>query len=175
MKSTGITRNLDEVGRLVIPREIRKTLKLKQGTPMEIFINEYDELVLKKISPVFELKECAKVLSKLVYDVFDLSCVICDLDKALTVSGYVKKDFINKNLNEKFVKLILNRTKKYISKTEQMNISLDDVLHYNFAISPIIIDSNCYGCVVVFNSQNFVYNEKFLIKLADFISECIKL
>ena len=175
MKSTGITRNLDDVGRLVIPREIRKTLKLKQGTPMEIFIDSNNELILRKISPVFELQSTAKVISKLIYDIFHLSCVVCDLDNVLAVSGTNKKEFLDKLLNDKFVKLIYNRTKKYISKNEEILITTDAVKYSNFALSPIIIESNCYGCVIIFNSQHFIYNDKFLLKLAEFVCECIKL
>ena len=125
MKSTGITRNLDEVGRLVIPREIRKTLRLKQGTPMEIFIDNDNELVLRKISPVFELQTMAKRLTKLVYDAFDLTVLICDLDKVLAASGSNKKEFADKNLNDKFSKLIHSRTKKYITKSPNRGFFID--------------------------------------------------
>ena len=94
MNSTGIRRNIDEVGRLVIPREIRKALKLEQGTQMEIYIDD-NSLLLKKISPVFDLHKQAKKITKIAHDCFGLNILVCDLEKVITYVGQNKKEFIS--------------------------------------------------------------------------------
>lgn len=172
MNHTGIRRNIDEVGRLVIPREIRKLLKLEQGTPMEIYIDEKSDLLLKKISPVFDLQKRAKKIIKIAHDCFNLNIMICDLEKVLTYVGENKKEFIDNDLDLKFVKLIKNRTKKYFKNQDYIEI-FKDRKYSNFALEPIIIESNCYGAVIIFNDINYPYNEKILCKITNFLTEML--
>lgn len=172
MSSTGIRRNIDEVGRLVIPREIRKALKLEQGTQMEICVED-DALLLKKISPVFDLHRQAKKITKIAHDCFELNILVCDLEKVITYIGQNKKEFIDKDLDTKIIKIIKNRTKKYFGNQDAVEIVKGRNKYSYFAIEPIIIESNCYGAVIIFNDMAYPYNEKILCKIASFLREMI--
>ena len=99
MKATGIVRRIDELGRVVIPKEIRRTLRIKEGDPLEIF-TERDELMLKKYSPIATLERFSKATARSLNDLCGKLAVICDTDGVLHAFGDGKKDFDGKKLSD---------------------------------------------------------------------------
>ena len=91
MKATGIVRRIDELGRVVIPKEIRSTLRLKSGDPLEIFTDR-DELMLKKYSPIASLEKFSEGTAKSLSDLSGHVAVICDTDGVLHASGHCSRD-----------------------------------------------------------------------------------
>ena len=92
MKATGIVRRIDELGRIVIPKEIRRTLRIRETDPMEIFTDKEGEIVLKKYSPLGELAECAKEYSESLARTTGNVVCISDREQIIAMSGTVKKD-----------------------------------------------------------------------------------
>ena len=87
MKATGIVRRIDDLGRVVIPKEIRRTLRIREGDPLEIFVDRDGEVILKKYSPISELGDFAKEYADALYDSLGHSVLICDRDVYIAVSG----------------------------------------------------------------------------------------
>ena len=102
MKATGIVRRIDDLGRVVIPKEIRRTLRIREGDPLEIFTDREGEVILKKYSPIGELGTLAKMYAESLAQTLDCTGCITDTDQVVAVSGSGKKDlqdqFIGKEM-----------------------------------------------------------------------------
>lgn len=98
MKDTGIVRRIDELGRIVIPKEIRRTMRLKEGTPVQIYINKMGELTLTKYSPIVDVSETSKLFCDVVGDIIDNNVVIFDKDNIIAATNK-KKDYIGKQIS----------------------------------------------------------------------------
>jgi len=107
MKATGIVRRIDELGRVVIPKEIRRTLRLKNGDPLEIFTS-HDELMLKKYSPIATLERFSKATARSLNDLSGKIAVICDTDGVLYAFGDGKKDLDEKPYLKIWIELCAN-------------------------------------------------------------------
>lgn len=87
MKATGIVRRIDDLGRVVIPKEIRKTLRIKEGTPLEIFTDREGEIILKKYSPIGELNVFAKEYAEALAQSSGMVACITDHDQVVAAAG----------------------------------------------------------------------------------------
>ena len=96
MKATGIVRRIDDLGRVVIPKEIRRTLRIREGDPLEIFVDREGEVILKKYSPIGELGDFAKEYADSLHEAIGHIALIADRDNIITVAGAPKKEFLNK-------------------------------------------------------------------------------
>jgi len=109
MKATGIVRRIDDLGRVVIPKEIRRTLRIREGDPLEIFVAREGEVILKKYSPISELGQFAVEYVEALYDSIHFPVFICDRDEIIAVSGDSKKDYLNINIGSTVEDAIENR------------------------------------------------------------------
>ena len=100
MKATGIVRRIDDLGRIVIPKEIRRTLRIREGDPLEIFVDRDGEVILKKYSPIGELSSFAKEYAQSLYDAIGHVVCVADRDSIIAVSGYAKKDLLNRGIGK---------------------------------------------------------------------------
>ena len=98
MKATGIVRRIDDLGRVVVPKEIRRTLRIREGDPMEIFTNRDGEIILKKYSPIGEIDSFAKQYAESLAQVSGYKILISDRDQIIAVAGGAKKELLGKNL-----------------------------------------------------------------------------
>ena len=163
MNSSGIIRRLDELGRIVIPKEIRKSLHIKEGTSLEISIFN-DEIFLKKYSPIKELGESALCCAEILFDILSVPIYITDLEDMVACAG---TKHIKQKLANNVVKII---EKRAMSNLENYNsyIFMDETIeHQNLLISPIIIDGDVLGSIIVDYKE---YNHKLIdtIKMATF-------
>ena len=99
MKATGIVRRIDDLGRVVIPKEIRRTLRLREGTPLEIFTDREGEIILKKYSPMVELAAFAVQYAEAMAQSTGLMVCIADRDQIIAVSGGPKKEYYQKTIS----------------------------------------------------------------------------
>ena len=122
MKATGIVRRIDDLGRVVIPKEIRRTLRIREGDPLEIFTDRDGEIILKKYSPIGELgafaKEYAESLAK---NAGHITCIV-DKDQIIAVSGGTKKEFMEKHISSELEEVINNRNIKNYKKKNNKNL-----------------------------------------------------
>ena len=106
MKSTGVTRKIDDLGRIVIPKEIRKNLGIRDGESLEIFTEE-DSIILKKHSEIEKFEDLGKKLSDLIENIFKVDVIITDREKV--IASTKSDELINKLLDEELIYLIDNR------------------------------------------------------------------
>jgi AbrB family transcriptional regulator (stage V sporulation protein T) len=98
LKATGIVRRIDDLGRIVIPKEIRRTLRIREGDPLEIFVDRDGEVILKKYSPIGELADFAKEYADSLHDTVGHIALITDRDAVIAVSGAPKREFLDKGI-----------------------------------------------------------------------------
>lgn len=154
MKATGIVRRIDDLGRVVIPKEIRRTLRIREGDPLEIFVDREGEVILKKYSPINELGHFAKEYAEALFDSLQTPVLISDRDEIIAVAGESKKDYLNKNISSYMAKTIENRTQ--VNESETTTIEIVDGIGKEFdsyCISPIIANGDPIGCVMIFSKE----------------------
>lgn len=153
MKATGIVRRIDELGRVVIPKEIRRTLRIREGDPLEIFTDREGEVILKKYSPIGELGDFAKEYAEALHLCLGYIAVICDKDNVIAVAGGSRKDLIEKPLHPDIERLMQNREKLLVSagSGESVHITADDdgSTYTAAAIAPIISGGDAIGAVML--------------------------
>lgn len=98
MKATGIVRRIDDLGRVVIPKELRRTMRLREGAPLEIFTEKDGELIFKKYSPIGELTDFAADLCESLRKASEASVAICDRDSVIAAAGPARKELLGKPL-----------------------------------------------------------------------------
>ncbi|RHW31836.1 stage V sporulation protein T [Neobacillus notoginsengisoli] len=154
MKATGIVRRIDDLGRVVIPKEIRRTLRIREGDPLEIFVDRDGEVILKKYSPISELSDFAKEYAEALYDSLGNPVLICDRDAYIATAGGSKKDFLNKNIGELVEKVMEDRSSVLV--TQQGQFALVDGIEESissYTIGPIIANGDPIGAVIIFSKE----------------------
>ncbi len=152
MKATGIVRRIDELGRVVIPKEIRRTLRIKEGDPLEIF-TERDELMLKKYSPIASLERFSEATARSLNDLSGKLAVICDNDEILFAYGEGKKDFSGRKLSEEMEKILRER-RSYVASIAENNDIVPIVSPRVEGVTaqvivPIVSGGDCLGAVAL--------------------------
>ena len=115
MRATGIVRRIDDLGRVVIPKEIRRTRRIKEGDPLEIFTDKEGEVILKKYSPIGELSEFASEYAETLTKTTGHIACITDKDTVIAVSGAAKREWLEQGISKELER-ILEDKEKYISK-----------------------------------------------------------
>ncbi|MGM8215706.1 stage V sporulation protein T [Bacillaceae bacterium W0354] len=150
MKATGIVRRIDDLGRVVVPKEIRRTLRIREGDPLEIFVDREGEVILKKYSPINELSEFAQEYAQALFDSLGQKILISDRDEYIAVAGASKKDYLNKNVG-KVVEESMNSRESKIEKNES-TIDLaegSEEAVASYLIHPIVSNGDPVGSVVL--------------------------
>jgi AbrB family transcriptional regulator (stage V sporulation protein T) len=148
MKPTGIVRKLDDLGRVVVPKEIRRTLRIREGDPLEIFTDRDGEVIFKKYSPIGEMNAFAAQYAETLYKTCDLSVIICDRDSVVAYAGVSKKEYADKRLSVDLEKICEGRT-LYTRRDgeEKIYATADGGSHYVLCAMPIISEGDMIGCV----------------------------
>lgn len=150
MKATGIVRRIDDLGRVVIPKEIRRTLRIREGDPLEIFVAREGEVILKKYSPISELGHFASEYAEALYDSVHFPVFICDRDEMIAVGGVSKKDYLNKSIGAHLEQAIEGRENKFDQETATIELirGKDEELT-GHVISIIIANGDPIGAVMI--------------------------
>ena len=130
MKATGVVRRIDDLGRIVIPKEIRRTLRIGEGSPLEIFTEKDGEIVLKKYSPIGELSEFASNYAETLSKTTGHIACITDKDTIIAVSGGLKKDLLEQSISKELEEVIENK-EIYTSKdNDELAIPISKIQDY---------------------------------------------
>lgn len=165
MKSTGITRRIDDLGRIVIPKEIRKNLKIKENEVLEIFINN-DEIILKKFSPFNDSEKVLSDYIKVINDMTGNDVIITDRDKVILSSKRLEERLLNKKLSEYVNDLIENRSIFLSNDMKGIEVIDNEKIKQNYCFIPFIIDSDVIGSIIMFSSKEIDENSKSLLLIA---------
>ena len=159
MKATGVVRRIDDLGRIVIPKEIRRTLRIKEGDPLEIFTDREGQVILKKYSPIGELSEFATEYAETLAKTTGHIACITDKDTVIAVSGGSKKEFLEQGIS-KDIERIMDDKEIYESK-ENNNVSLpitnnsnNDKKNNSQVVYPIISDGDAIGTVILLSKDD---------------------
>lgn len=152
MKATGIVRRIDDLGRVVIPKEIRRTLRIKEGTPLEIFTDREGEVILKKYSPIGELSIFAKEYAEALAQTTGLVSCITDHDQVVAAAGPGSKEFAGKEISSELEEVIAEREGKCVNGEDKGKIpvvSEQKSVMYSQTIQPIICAGDAIGAVIL--------------------------
>lgn len=152
MKATGIVRRIDDLGRVVIPKEIRRTLRLREGTPLEIFTDREGEIIFKKYSPMAELGTfAAQYADALAAGSGHMVC-ITDRDQVLAVSGGMRKEVRQKGISEDLSRLLSRRETLTASRGDARFIPIlaeENPEYLSETIVPILCEGDVIGSVIL--------------------------
>lgn len=148
MKATGIVRRIDDLGRVVIPKEIRRTMRIREGDPLEIYTDRDGEVIFKKYSPIGELNAFAAQYADTLHKIGELEVIICDRDAIIAAAGIPRRDHAEKQLSEELDGMIDSRT-LYVWREGEPRLSpmRDSTGYYISCAMPIISDGDLVGCV----------------------------
>ena len=159
MKATGVVRRIDDLGRVVIPKEIRKTLRIKEGDPLEIFTDREGQVILKKYSPIGELSEFATGYAETLAKTKGHIACITDKDTIIAVSGGSKKEFLEQDVSQELEKLMEDK-EVYTSKENSdmaMPITKNDTnekKNKSQIVYPIISNGDTIGTVILMSKDS---------------------
>ena len=169
MKATGIVRRIDDLGRIVIPKEIRRTMRIREGDPMEIFTSREGEILLKKYSPVGELGEFAAALAESVAQTLGELVCVTDRDYVITAAGSGKKDFEGRLLAQELQSAIDQRVYRVSTSDEKDFIRITQETNAEFqrqAIATILSHGDCIGAVVVLGKEKGQNSDEAVLQVA---------
>jgi AbrB family transcriptional regulator (stage V sporulation protein T) len=168
MKATGIVRRIDDLGRVVIPKEIRRTLRIREGDPLEIFVDRDGEVILKKYSPIGELGEFAKEYAESLSESTGHITMITDRDNVIAVSGASKKEYMDKQIGSIIETAMENRKTTAETTPGEYEICKDAPEHFaNFVASPIVAGGDPIGAVVLLSKQEGNKMSQMEVKMAE--------
>ena len=149
MKATGIVRRIDDLGRVVIPKEIRRTMRIREGDPLEIYTDREGEVIFKKYSPIGELTAFAGQYAETLHKTCGLAVAICDRDAIIACAGISKKEYTDKPLSDGVEGIMQGRSLyTHTSGTDEMSLTPDSHSHYVRCAMPILSEGDIVGCVV---------------------------
>ena len=155
MKATGIVRRIDDLGRVVIPKEIRRTLRIREGDPLEIYTEKDGEVIFKKYSPMGDLQDFAVQLCESIGKNTGHIAAVSDRDSIIAVAGAPKRELLEKR-NSAELEQIMEQRKNYRYRTGEAKLCpVESVDRYHLGVAaPIIAEGDLMGCVMLLMNEN---------------------
>ena len=148
MKATGIVRRIDDLGRVVIPKEIRRTLRIREGDPLEIYTEKDGEVIFKKYSPMGDLSDFAGQICESVGKNTGLIAAICDRDSFIAVAGAPRRELLGKRSSADLEQIMEQRRAYQFSDGAARLAAADDAARYSLGVAvPILSGGDLMGCV----------------------------
>ena len=149
MKATGIVRRIDDLGRVVIPKEIRRVMRIREGDPLEIFTNRDGEVIFKKYSPIGEFSTFATQYAETLNRICSLSIVITDRDAVVASAGVPKKEYTDKKLTDEFESIMETRALFSHKSGGEKTLVCDGTSGFIKFAMPIASDGDVIGCIAM--------------------------
>ena len=154
MKATGIVRRIDDLGRVVIPKEIRRTMRIREGDPLEIYTDREGEVIFKKYSPIGELSVFAGQYAEALWKTCGVAVVICDRDAVIACAGVPKKEYFEKKISDKLEEVMGGRG-MYVAEDGEAVFATHDSTSYHVGCAmPIINEGDVIGCVAALHNSD---------------------
>ncbi len=154
MKATGIVRRIDDLGRVVIPKEIRRTMRIREGDPLEIYTDNDGEVIFKKYSPIGELASFAGQYADVLSKTSGYPVVVCDRDHVVTVAGAPKKELLERRVSPMLEELMQQRKPFLFESQDQNKLNpVEGIDRYALAQSPIVASGDVYGSIMFLSDE----------------------
>jgi len=154
MKATGIVRRIDDLGRVVIPKEIRRTMRIREGDPLEIYTDADGEVIFKKYSPVGELSPITKQFADVLYRNTDMAVLVFDRDKVISSAGLPKKEAFERRVTP-MLESIMEKRSTYVAAKDMKKLAPAEGLSREASVAvPIIGGGDVSGAVVLLKDEN---------------------
>ncbi len=154
MKATGIVRRIDDLGRVVIPKEIRRTMRIREGDPLEIYTNPDGEVIFKKYSAIGELSDGAAQTAEVLAKLSGAPAVVFDKDHVVAVSGAPKKVYSQRRISAALEELMDQRKGFEYSSGEEQIKPIEGLGSHALAVSPIITNGDISGAVAIVSEND---------------------
>ena len=171
MKATGIVRRIDDLGRVVIPKEIRRTMRIREGDPLEIFTDKDGELIFKKYSPIGELSDFAAQICDSLRKATDGIVAVSDRDSVIAIAGGAKRELMDKPISQQLAAVMESRSVyRQESGGSSMPVVADDEKYCVSIAAPVISEGDLMGCVMFITPRNSIPCEELEYKLAQTVA-----
>ena len=169
--TTGIVRRIDELGRIVIPKEIRKSLRIKNGDSLEIIVDG-ENISLRKYSQIENVTDMAMIYAESFYQVLKYNVIVSDTDKIVAIAGNLKKKYLNMGISDKLTSMIERRDSFVERKKSSIEISPGLTEYGYYAIATIINNGDSIGSVIILSLDTpmLEQEEKLAMILANILS-----
>lgn len=154
MKATGIVRRIDDLGRVVIPKEIRRTMRIREGDPLEIYTSNDGEVIFKKYSVIGEMSENATQVADIMHKLAGCPVVVFDRDHVVASSGVTKKEFSERRVSPELEELMESRRQFFAEDADRKFYAVEGVEQPALACMPILSSGDVTGAVTFLSSDN---------------------
>lgn len=167
MKATGIVRRIDDLGRVVIPKEIRRTLRIREGDPLEIYTGTDGGVIFKKYSPIGELSEFSGIYCDVLAKVAEVPTLICDKDHIVAVAGAPKNEYIERRITPALEELMESRKNFVLNETQKEEFfPIEGVSKSALIAFPINSAGDVTGAIIMLKNDKVVFSTEVNVKLA---------
>ena len=155
MKATGIVRRVDDLGRIVIPKEIRRTLRIREGDPLEIYTEKDGGVIFRKYSPMGEMQSFATQICESIGDNLGCIAAVADRDSIIALSGAPKRELMDKPNSRELDKLMESRkTYRYAAGDTPLHPAEGTDKYHLGVATPILCQGDLMGCVMLLLGEN---------------------
>ena len=166
MKATGIVRRIDDLGRVVIPKEIRRTMRIREGDPLEIYTDNDGEVIFKKYSPIGEIANFSTQYAEVLYKIGGLPVVVCDRDSVVAVSGIPKKELLERRISPQLEDAMDSRKVYAFAGSDSKRVEpVEGVDRHALVSAPIIANGDVAGTIMYLASDDTTPASEVEIKL----------
>ena len=155
MRATGIVRRIDDLGRVVIPKEIRRTMRIREGDPLEIFTEKDGEVIFKKYSPMGELSDFSSQICETMHKTTNRITAVTDRDSIISVFGAPKRELLERRISPELEQIMEGRQLYHRRSGDKAVPAADGADNYSVAIAaPIVTEGDVMGCVVFLTTDD---------------------
>ena len=171
MQKTGIVRRIDELGRIVIPKEIRKMLRIREGENLEINVDETGNIILKKHMVMGRIEDFAQILTDSIYPYVKKNIMITDVDKIIAFSGPLKKIYLQKEISESLITSLNRREMLTEMHTKDISFIPNHKESCTYILRTILVNGDAVGLIILFSDKEKVneMDEKILQIVSNFL------
>lgn len=175
MKSTGVVRRVDDLGRIVIPKEIRRTLRIRDGESLEIFVDR-EMITLKKFSKMTDMEEISKQLVEIINNTINKNVLITDRDKFVAASGNLRKKYLDKNISKLLENIMRERKSLFENSVHEIQIVDNENEFLSYVIYPIIMNGDAIGLIMALSEKSDIdkLDEKLISVAAQFLGKYVE-
>lgn len=175
MKATGVVRRIDDLGRIVIPKEIRRSLRIREGDSLEIYADGNESIVLKKYSPVESIETFVTQLVESINASSKKEVIITDNEKVIAAAGGFRKDIVGKKIDLRLDEKIQRRTTQIFARNDNLEVTENLIIKSAAILKPIVVYGDVIGAVIVVGEDNISDVEKIMAdQAATFISKYLE-